>query len=354
MDGEREIAIRQHSEIFDEMPDRPGRDNPVRHGGERRILMLGGRMRHEARNVRCDGRPVFHVWSLHNPRRLVKSNAAQYSLEMASSYPPLPPRAPWNIARVHYPAGDYQHPPTGLFQVRLIRRGSSHAEIDLGAGLRRVFTRPGDLLISLPDAPTTFRIQEGRELTLLQIEPDRASALVKQAGGGALADLRPLSQRPLREPLVAELLRRLEADELGSAEARDWALGVVLAIFVGGARQMILARRPTALSNVKLRQLLDEIGRDLSANWSVEKLAERAGLPRRIFAAAFKEGTGLPVRQYLLRRRVDEAAKLLRDGKLSIAEIAAVTGFANQAHLTRVTSRLLHTSPKRIREGGKP
>ena len=235
--------------------------------------------------------------------------------------------------------------------MRLIRRGSSRADIDLGGGLRHAFTRPGDLLVSLPDHPTTFRIDQGRELTLLQIEPEYAGGLIERAGGTAMEALRPLARRPLREPLVAELLRRLEADELGSAEARDWALGVVLTLLLYVARRALSARQPNVLSHVKLRQILDDINRDLSNNWSVETLANRVGVSRRPFAAAFKEATGLPVHQYVLRSRVDAATKLLRHGKLSIAEIASATGFANQAHLTRVISRLLHSSPKQIRDG---
>jgi hypothetical protein len=62
-------------------------------------------------------------------------------------------------------AGDYCHAPAGV--VQLIRCGSSYAEIDLGSGLRRVFTRPGDLLLSLPGRATRFKIEEPRELTMI-------------------------------------------------------------------------------------------------------------------------------------------------------------------------------------------
>jgi len=48
----------------------------------------------------------------------------------------------------------------------VIRGGSSYEEIDLGSGLRRVFTRPGDLLLSRGRA-TRFKIEEPRELTMI-------------------------------------------------------------------------------------------------------------------------------------------------------------------------------------------
>ncbi len=269
---------------------------------------------------------------------------------MSNSYPNLVEGAPWNVTRVFYPAHTYSHPPAGVLQLRLIRRGSSYADIDLGQGLKRVFTRPGDLLLSLPDRPTVFNISEGRELTLVQINPRLAEQLILRAGGRALDDLRPLSRRPVREPLVAELVRRLEAEEFGDDEGKDWALGLTLAILLRSAITLVEVKRVGLLSHAKLRELLAQVEQDLSSEWTVQKLADMTDLSRRSFAAAFKQATALPVHQYLLRLRAERAAMLLRETDLSIAEIASCTGFAHQAHLTRVTSKLLGASPKRLRE----
>src|SRR6185369_6445584 len=127
-----------------------------------------------------------------------------------------------------FPAGDYRHPPSGSVQLRVIRGGSSRAEIDLGSGLRHVFTRPGDLLLSLPDRATRFRIDEPRELTMITIGFSLASRLLATAGG-ALAELAILTDRPIRDPFLAELCRRLESDPPANGTVRDWTLGLVLA-----------------------------------------------------------------------------------------------------------------------------
>jgi len=271
---------------------------------------------------------------------------------MSTPYPKLPEGARWSVTRVYYRADAYEHPPAGLIQLRLIRRGSSYADIDLGQGSKRVFTRPGDLLLSLPDRPTAFIMAEGRDLTFLQVEPGTARSLLQRAGGRELDDLRPLSRRPMREPLVAELLRRLEAEQFGSAEAREWAVGLILAGLIDAARRLSAQSRATVLSHGKLRELMRRMDDDLAQPWSVDELAAASDLPRRAFAAAFKEAAGLPVHQYLIRRRAERAQALLRETDLPIAKIATRTGFAHQAHLTRVTSKLLGASPKRIRERG--
>lgn len=170
---------------------------------------------------------------------------------MPIDYPDLPRNATWSSTRVFYPAGRYQHAAARLLQVRVVRRGSSYAQIDLGTGPRRVYTRPGDILVSLPDRSTTFRIDEGRELTLLQLELRFALKLLRQAGASGLAELEPLLQKPVREPLVAELIRRLETGAVADTRHQQWALGLVLHGLLREARGLAARRdrRPFTRGN---------------------------------------------------------------------------------------------------------
>jgi len=267
---------------------------------------------------------------------------------MNGGYPELPGAASWAAARVFFPAGDYRHPPTGLVQLRLVRRGSAYADIDLGLGLRRVFTRPGDLLLTLPDRPTVFCGEDARELTLLQIRPSAASQLLGQAGGRTLEDLHPLLRRPVRNPVIAEILRRLEADAYHTA-AQHWALGLTFAHLLDLARQLIGKASAPPLSSDALAALLTRVQERLAEPWTVARMAAEVGLPRSTFAAAFKQAKGIPVHQYLLRLRADHAADLLRSNDFPIADIAQQVGFAHQAHMTRVLHRLKRRTPAQIR-----
>jgi AraC family transcriptional regulator len=267
---------------------------------------------------------------------------------MDGDYPELPAAASWAATRVFFPAGDYRHPPTGLVQLRLVRRGSAYAEIDLGLGLRRVFTRPGDLLLTLPDRPTVFRGEDARELTLLQIRPGSASRLLRRAGGRTLEDLDPLLRRPVRDPVIAEIMRRLEADGYRTA-AQHWALGLIFAHLLDLARQLIGKASAPPLSSGALAALLTRVQADLAETWPVARMAAEVGLPRSTFAAAFKRAKGMPVHQYLLRMRADQAADLLRSTDFPIADIAQQVGFAHQAHMTRVLHRLKRLTPAQIR-----
>ncbi len=261
--------------------------------------------------------------------------------------PEFPRESAWNVVRVFYPAGDYRHPPNGLVQLRVVRRGSSYAEIDLGLGTRRVFTRPGDLMLSLPERPTRFAIDEGRELTLLQVTAEHAMKVV-QACGRTLDELTPLLRRPVRDPLIAEVVRRLEVVAEQPA-AREWALGVVFSNLLRLAQSLHDAVKTAVLSEDALEALLTRVQTSLARSWTVEQMASDVDLPRRTFAAAFKDAKGIPVHQYLLGLRADRAVALLLTTDLPIADVAQQAGFAHQAHLTRVLSRLKRRTPSRIR-----
>lgn len=128
----------------------------------------------------------FTIGPLHDPPCLSSIGPACYTTRVTADYPDLPAGVPFSVTRLYVPAGRYAHRANGLVQLRLVRRGSSYADIDLGVGSRRVFTRPGDLMLSVPDRPTAFGIADGRELILMQLSPTHATRLLRQCGGRGL------------------------------------------------------------------------------------------------------------------------------------------------------------------------
>jgi AraC family transcriptional regulator len=104
------------------------------------------------------------------------------------------------------------------------------------------------------------------------------------------------------------------------------------------------------MSERRLRQVLSYIEGNLSKNISLGDIAAVAGLSVSHFKSLFRESVGLPVHQYLIRRRVARAKSLLAEEKMSISEIAFETGFAHQSHLARHMRRVLGVTPKAFRE----
>ncbi|HST20287.1 MAG TPA: AraC family transcriptional regulator [Blastocatellia bacterium] len=100
----------------------------------------------------------------------------------------------------------------------------------------------------------------------------------------------------------------------------------------------------------RLKDVLSYIEDNLSQNLSLDDIAGVAGLSVSHFKGLFRESVGLPVHQYVIRRRVERAKSLLGEGKLPISQIALETGFAHQSHLAHHMRRLLGVSPRTLRE----
>lgn len=258
------------------------------------------------------------------------------------------PEAGFSVSRVFFAAGHYRHPPAGVFQLRVVRRGSSYADIDLGQGMRRVFTRPGDVLLSRQDRDTGFRIDDSREVTLVEVHPDLVGALLASLGA-TLDDLDALTDRPFRAPVIAELCRELETVDAVEAAAGRSLLSAVVTLLVRQARARRLASPRRALSEQRLRAVIEFIDRNLASTITLDQLADVAQMQQRSFTNAFKRAMAMPAYQYILRRRLDRGVELLTGTDQPIADIAQQVGFAHQAHFTRLMRRLKGKTPAELR-----
>jgi AraC family transcriptional regulator len=109
-------------------------------------------------------------------------------------------------------------------------------------------------------------------------------------------------------------------------------------------------RRDGTLPRARLRAVVEFIEAHFDAGPSLEHLAAVARLSPYHFARQFKAATGLPPHQFVLARRVERAKQLLHGaGDLSLAEIAARTGFSDQSQFTRHFRRLVGVTPGQFR-----
>jgi len=104
------------------------------------------------------------------------------------------------------------------------------------------------------------------------------------------------------------------------------------------------------MSNGELRQVLCFIEDNLSHDIALHELAEVAGLSVSHFKVLFRRSVGSSAHQYLIRRRVERAASLLRSGRLPIGQVALETGFCHQSHLSMHMRRILGASPRQVRK----
>lgn len=103
---------------------------------------------------------------------------------------------------------------------------------------------------------------------------------------------------------------------------------------------------PPEAAHPALRRALDAIDGRLGEKITLQDIADAACMSRFHFARLFRLGTGCSPMQYLLRSRLEQAQRLLREGTLPICEVAAATGFADQSHLTRQLRRAIGMTPR--------
>lgn len=113
-------------------------------------------------------------------------------------------------------------------------------------------------------------------------------------------------------------------------------------------RQPLIHEYNDGLPKYKFKRAIAYIQANLTENISLEAMATEIGMSRFYFCRLFKQSTGITPYQYLIKCRIERAKVLLRQGKLSVADIALEVGFSNQSHFTKHFKRLVSVTPKKF------
>ncbi|AUX80589.1 MULTISPECIES: helix-turn-helix transcriptional regulator [Sinorhizobium] len=103
------------------------------------------------------------------------------------------------------------------------------------------------------------------------------------------------------------------------------------------------------LSAAGARRIREFLHENFTRKMTVAELAAIAGLSPYYFIRAFTKTFGQPPHQYVLALRLSFAEKLLGDNNLTIAEVAYLSGFSSQSHLTAVMRKHRDITPTEIR-----
>ena len=230
-------------------------------------------------------------------------------------------------------------------QVSCRRAGRSHRGIAVH----------GDIEIIPADTPSIWEITEKDTFLAMSISPELMDAVAEHLDfNPQRIEIRNRFQ--IRDQQLENIAWALKAEmESGYPCGRLY----LDSLAVAAATRLLLfhssvSREPKKLhgrlSERRLRQVLSYIEDNLSQDVSLTDIAAVAGLSVSHFKSLFRETLGLPVHQYLIRRRVERAKTLLREDKLPISQIAFETGFAHQSHLAHHMRRVLGVSPRTFRE----
>lgn len=202
-----------------------------------------------------------------------------------------------------------------------IHHGGGGAATEIFCGFLASEDAYNPLMSTLPNALKT-NVREGATREWIEASVRFAATELAE---GKLASSSVLSR--LSETLLTEAVREYSAT-LAEGEA-GWLKGV---------------RDP------QVGRALALIHHDLSAPWSVEKLANKVGVSRSAFVDRFTSLVGMPPIRYLTVWRLRTAKHGLRETGKTIAQLAYSVGYESEEAFSRAFKREFGLPPARWRE----
>ncbi|WP_233834305.1 AraC family transcriptional regulator [Paraburkholderia sp. ZP32-5] len=189
--------------------------------------------------------------------------------------------------------------------------------------------------------------ERGRAWRMLYFEPSIVASVGAELTDTVARDIE-LTQPVVHDPLLTRLFERLFAvsvlapclpDDLMTEEALLSLLAHLVRVHATKS-----ARARVTAANGPIARARARIDDDPAAALSLADLAAEAGVSRFQLLRAFAQQTGLPPHAYRMQRRVSLARRSIASGA-TLADAAAVAGFADQSHMTRAFVRLLGVTP---------
>lgn len=217
---------------------------------------------------------------------------------------------------------------------------------------RHAILRPGGAhLASAGSATAPGGCEQAFDLLVIELGPEMFTRVLQEDA-----------------PVVVELrdqtcVRDVQIFSLGVAMQMEISAGCpsgrLYAELLGASLTAYLARHycafPAAIREIKggmpahrLRQSIEYIEANFAADLRLEEMAGNVQMSPYTFGRLFRHSTGLTPHQYLLRARIREAKRLLREGKFALADVGLQLGFSDQSHFTRVFHKLTGVTPRKF------
>jgi AraC-like DNA-binding protein len=155
-----------------------------------------------------------------------------------------------------------------------------------------------------------------------------------------------LSELPSLARVLDLFFDEAMAERCGRQAALDrWAELLVIELLRQAFSRGLLQLGPlAALGDARLAKALTALHEDPSAAWSLERLAELAGMSRARFAAHFAQKVGTPPGEYLTGLRIALAQQRLARGDAA-KRVAEAVGYGSPGALARAFQQRVGLSP---------
>jgi AraC family transcriptional regulator len=200
----------------------------------------------------------------------------------------------------------------------------------------------------------SWELKERDAALVMMIAPSLLLTAAQDMGGDS-SQIELRSRFHVRDLQIEHIAWALKSEmEHGNPSGHLYRDSLAMALAVHLVRNHSSLSGPVSRTNGKmspgkLKQVLMFIEDHLAQDLSLVDVARASGVSVSHCNVLFRESVGLSIHQYVIRRRVERAAWMLQEGRLSISQIALETGFAHQSHLAMHMRRLLGTSPRNLR-----
>ncbi len=182
-----------------------------------------------------------------------------------------------------------------------------------------------------------FNFREGADHPLLRALP--VAIVVRQA---------QRSRQPWLDDTLGLIARRIFTNDLGSIAAVKRLSEIVFIETLKASLDQSpeLASILAGLQEKPIARALEAIHERPDRDWSLESMAEEAGMSRSRFAERFARILGVPPMTYLTEWRLQRALALLDNPRTSVQQVAQQVGYRSPAAFSRAFSAKFARSPK--------
>lgn len=269
----------------------------------------------------------------------------------------------WNgvqFRAYRYDGLDVEVPALRDFTIVSYARGATPMARRFEGRWTRTECHPGDISLLTRSQRSHWHWTAGIDVGHLYLTEAFVTGVANEIMDRSVAEVRLRDVLKTSDPFVTATVNAIAEEarqgSLGGALCVE-ALGVQLVVHLLRHYASVSFREPCdsgRLAPAQARRVVEYIDERLHESPRLEALAAVAGLGLWSFSRRFRATFGRPAHGYVIERRVERAQALIRQGALSVKEIASACGFADQAHMTRVFQARLHTTPAALRRQPQP
>jgi signal transduction histidine kinase/ligand-binding sensor domain-containing protein/DNA-binding response OmpR family regulator len=123
--------------------------------------------------------------------------------------------------------------------------------------------------------------------------------------------------------------------------------------FTGAQQQADKVEAPEVKGNdeILMERIMKAVNKNLSnSDFNVDMLTQEVGISRAQLHRKMKEMTGISTSEFIRNIRLEQAARLLKEQKINVTQVAYTVGFSNLAHFSTIFRKHFGVAPSEYAE----